>query len=441
MGRVIDRARLVHRPIIGSHEILEHCRHCSGVDRPVCISVRYHAQPPGVAGAGGRRRRSDARAGDVLGSKWIAICLTTAPLRVLALTPIPVEGAGCRFRIAQFVPYLREQGIDVTISPFYSDAYFKFVYRPGHFARKVIGAVPLVWKRLRELPEIGQYDLVFLYREAIPAGPPLVERSIARRGVPILYDFDDAIFLPNVSEANQRVSFLKKPERVAEVLKLSRAVVAGNEFLASYARNYNDAVTVIPTAVDTDYFTPRADVGGPNSPLVIGWIGSPTTFQYLRGLAPTLAEVARSRDFTLRVSGAGERVAFHGLRIEQPAWSLVDEVELFNTCDIGVYPLTDDDWARGKCGFKAIQCMACGVPVVAQAVGVNREIIRDGENGFLASTPAEWTDKLVRLIDDAPLRARFAEAGRKTIEERYSVRVVAPQLAAAMRAATRGDQG
>jgi glycosyltransferase involved in cell wall biosynthesis len=169
-------------------------------------------------------------------------------------------------------------------------------------------------------------------------------------------------------------------------------------------------------------------------------VGSPTTFQYVKALAPVLRDVAATHPFTLRISGAGEPVDFPGLQVEQPAWSLADEVTLFNTLDIGVYPLTDDDWARGKCGFKAIQCMACGVPVVAQAVGVNREIIRDGENGFLAATPDEWREKLARLLTDAGLRERFARAGRRTIEERYSLRVVAPRLAAVMTDALQGTR-
>lgn len=360
--------------------------------------------------------------------------MTGSRVRVLALTPIPIEGAGCRFRIAQFVPYLRDHGFDVTISPFYSPEYFRFVYRRGHFLKKLFGAVPLVLKRLRALPGIRNYDVVFLYREAIPAGPPVVERSIAKRGIPIVYDFDDAIFLPNVSEANQRISFLKTPERIAELLRLSTRVIAGNEFLAAYARQHNAAVTVIPTAVDTDYFVPRADrTTAAGRDLVVGWVGSPTTFQYLKGLAPILRDVAAEHPFTLRVSGAGEPADFPGMRVEEPRWSLADEVPLFNTLDIGVYPLKDDDWARGKCGFKAIQCMACGVPVVAQAVGVNREIILDGENGFLASNAAEWKAKLGRLLTDAGLRQRFAREGRRTIEARYSLRVVAPRLAAVLR--------
>jgi glycosyltransferase involved in cell wall biosynthesis len=169
--------------------------------------------------------------------------------------------------------------------------------------------------------------------------------------------------------------------------------------------------------------------------LVVGWIGSPTTFPYLEQLAGVLREVAARRPFTLKVSGAGQAVRFPGLRVVDVPWSLANEVDLFNTCDVGVYPLTDDDWARGKCGFKAIQFMACGVPVVAAAVGVNREIVADGQNGFLAASPAEWVEKIERLLSDAALRTRFAAAGRRTIEESYSIKVTASQLAAVLASA------
>ena len=363
--------------------------------------------------------------------------MTNGRIKVLALSPMPVEGAGCRFRIAQFVPYLRDRGFDVTISPFYTREFFELVYQPGQHARKAASFMALAWRRFREMFELGTYDLVFLYREAIPLGPPLIERAIARRGVPIVYDFDDAIFLPAVSEANRSISFLKDPGRVAQILKLSAEVVVGNEFLAAFARQHTPNVTVIPTAVDTTRFIPRtAEPAGPRE-LVVGWIGSPTTFPYLEALAPLLARVAERQPFTLKVSGAGRPVRFPGVNVVDVPWSLDQEVTLFNSCDAGVYPLTDDDWARGKCGFKAIQFMACGVPVVAAAVGVNREIIEDGRNGFLAGNPAEWAEKLERLLVDADLRRRFAVAGRETIEERYSLRVTAPQLAAIMQKALR----
>jgi len=358
------------------------------------------------------------------------------PIKVLALSPIPEEGAGCRFRVSQYIPYLRSAGFDITVSPFYSREYFSFVYRPGNYLRKAFGFVALTLRRLGELFSVRQYDLVFLYREAIPIGPPIVERWIRRLGIPIVYDFDDAIFLPAISDANKAFSFLKNPKRASQILKLSRQVSVGNEFLAAYARQFNNHVTVIPTAVDTNKFVPR-----PDSPpaegrkLVVGWIGSPTTFQYLELLKDVLAEVAARHPFTLKVSGAGRPVEFPGVDVQVVPWSMADEVSLFNTCDIGVYPLTDDDWSRGKCGFKAIQCMACGVPVVAAAVGVNKQIITHGVDSMLASTRQEWIDHLSRLLIDHDLRRRMAAAGRRTIQSRYSVDVTAPQLAGVLRAA------
>jgi glycosyltransferase involved in cell wall biosynthesis len=363
-------------------------------------------------------------------------------LRVLALSPIPEEGAGCRFRLAQFIPYLEAHGFDVTLRTLYTPAFFRLVYRPRQYMRKTAGFVTLAARYLSALRDSREYDVIFLYREILPIGPPLVERYLSRPGQPpVVLDYDDAIFLPNVSEANRVISTLKMPQKLSTIVARSRHVIAGNSYLADYARNYNTNVTVVPTCVDTDRWVPDprgVTHGRPSaSPPVVGWIGSPTTGPYIRGLFDVLKRVAATRPLQLRISGAGESFTVPGMTIENIAWSLEREVELFNTCDIGVYPLADDDWARGKCGFKAIQFMACGVPVVASAVGVNREIIEDGVNGFLASTPEEWECKLARLLDDRELRRRFAVAGRKTIEERYSLVVNAPAVADILRRAAR----
>jgi glycosyltransferase involved in cell wall biosynthesis len=362
--------------------------------------------------------------------------MSSAPLKVLALSPIPEEGAGCRFRISHYIPYLEAHGFDITVLPFYTPEFFRLVYQRGHFAAKAAAFLRLLGKRFGVLRQLDRYDLVWLYREAIPIGPPMIERAIVRRGKPIVFDFDDAIFLRNVSEANRAVSFLKNTSRVAEIIRFSQHVTPGNNFLGDYARRFSSHVTVVPTTVDTDRFRPRHDQGRqPTGDLVIGWIGSPTTYHYVEQMAALLKQLASRHSFTLKISGAGKPVHFDGVRVLDVPWSMPKEVELFNTCDIGIYPLDDDDWARGKCGFKAIQFMACGVPVVAAAVGVNREIIRDGENGFLASTPAEWLAKLDRLLTDAELRRRLAIAGRETIERTYSLKVTAPIIASILRKA------
>jgi glycosyltransferase involved in cell wall biosynthesis len=354
-------------------------------------------------------------------------------IRLLVLSPIPEEGAGCRFRIAQFIPYLEANGFDVTLRALFTPAFFRLVYRPGHYLRKAATFAALSLRRLDSLRDASRFDVVFIYREVFPVGPAVVERLLTSAGrPPVVFDFDDAIFLPSVSDANRLIGALKLPQKVATIIRRSRHVIAGNAFLGAYARRFNPAVTMIPTCVDTSRFVPAAAPAAHASPIV-GWIGSPTTASYMRSLGPVLQRVRQRHAFTLRVSGAGEPLEIDGVEVENAAWSLEREVELFQSCDVGVYPLADDEWSKGKCGFKAIQFMACGVPVVAAAVGVNREIIQDGVNGFLASTPDEWVDKMGRLLADPALRRRFGEAGRRTVIERYSLQTNAPILADILR--------
>jgi glycosyltransferase involved in cell wall biosynthesis len=362
----------------------------------------------------------------------------TAPIRVLALSPIPEEGAGCRFRIAQFIPSLESAGFAVTLSSLFTPEFFRLVYKPGHYIRKAVTFAALSVKRLDSLRDVSRYDIIFIYREIFPIGPALIERWLAsRRRPPVVFDFDDAIFLPSVSNANRVIGALKQPRKVDAIIRHSDQVIAGNGFLADYAHRLNAEVAVIPTCVDTKRFVPSSEMPTDGSqtsrPPLVGWIGSPTTASYIQALTPVLQRVNARQPFALRVSGPGEPLHVPGLTVDNVPWSLEREVALFNTCDVGVYPLADDEWSKGKCGFKAIEFMSCGVPVVAAAVGVNREIIQDGVNGFLASSEDEWVEKLGRLLADRDLRRRFAAAGRRTIEERYSLAVNAPTLADTLR--------
>jgi glycosyltransferase involved in cell wall biosynthesis len=371
--------------------------------------------------------------------------MVTAPgrrIRVLALSPIPEEGAGCRFRIAQFKTYLEANGFDVTLRALFTPDFFRLVYQRGHYLRKAATFIALSLKRLDSLRDVSRFDVVFLYREVFPIGPAIVERLLTSgHHPPVVFDFDDAIFLPrtraSVSDANRLIGALKQPGKVETIVRRSQHVIAGNEYLADYARRFNRAVTMIPTSVDTTRFVPAPEPCGPadaGRSLVVGWIGSPTTAAYIHSLVPALQRVHRLQPFTLRVSGAGEPVEVPGGMTENIPWSLSGEVALFNGCDVGVYPLADDEWSKGKCGFKAIQFMACGVPVVAAAVGVNRDIIQDGVNGFLASTEDEWVAKIGRLLSDPELRKRFRDAGRRTVEQHYSLQTNAPLLAGVLRA-------
>lgn len=359
---------------------------------------------------------------------------SVSKLRLLALSPVPPEGAGCRFRVMQYIPALEQAGFSVTVAPFFDAAFFDLVYRPGHHTQKLVAFLRQSVRRLRLLLSRDRFDAYFVYREAYPFGPPFFETVLSHAGGrPLIYDFDDAIFLSNSSEANRFASALKYPQKVPAIIRRSALVLAGNDYLADYARRFSASVAVVPTCVDTNVFVPRTTPRPAGAPLVLGWIGTPTTAAYLKSLSASLCRLSALHDFEVRVSGSGRTVQFPGVKTVNQPWSLDREVELFNTCDVGVYPLTDDEWAKGKCGFKAIQFMACGVPVVAAAVGVNKEIIQDGVNGFLASSEGEWDRKIGLLLGDAGLRARFGAAGRKTIEERYSLAVNAPKLVTLVR--------
>lgn len=346
-------------------------------------------------------------------------------LRLLALVPFPEEGASVRFRVSQFVPALTAAGFDVTLHPLFDTALFRLLYKPGHLARKSAALASRTIDRVVALR--GRYDMVLIHREAYPIGPPVVERWLARRRVPMVYDFDDAVYLPNSSEANRMVGFLKRPSKVAEIAALASEIIAGNAHLGRYASRYSEHVSVIPTCVDTAVWVP-APPAPEQTPPIIGWIGTPTTARYLLELQDVFRALAKEHRFVLRVSGSATPVTIPGVAVRNESWSLDREIALFNTCDIGVYPLPADEWTLGKCGFKAIQFMACGVPVVASPVGVNTEIIEDGVSGVLANGEREWLERLRGLLTDSEKRRRMGGAGRARIEARYSLTATAPAV-------------
>ncbi len=206
-------------------------------------------------------------------------------------------------------------------------------------------------------------------------------------------------------------------------------MLAGNETIADHASGFCDDVRVQPTPVDTDLYRPR---GRPERkrPLV-GWIGSPTAAYCIRDIAPALTRAAREAPFDLLVVGAGEEVAVEGVEVESVAWSLATEAELFSSLDVGLYPIPDNPWTRGKCGMKALQYQASGVPAVVSPVGVNERIVADGETGFFARSDADWTDALLRYLREPELRDAHARAGREAVVARWSLAALTPGFVAA----------
>ena len=355
------------------------------------------------------------------------------PTRILALATNPETGASTRFRVLQWASELRQAGFALSLEAFFSEPGAVTIYQPGRWLSKAAHLVSGTCRRFISLAGVAQRaEILFIHREIFPLGRRVFLNAIERFPGPVIYDYDDAMFLPQRFGRGwlARLEDLETPRRV---MALSDVVLAGNTFLADYARQYARHVVYLPTCIDTGRFSPQPKVRAAGQPLVVGWIGSHSTAKYLQGLRPVLERVARDIPFHLYVVGSPYALSFNGVEIEQVQWSLHREVDDFGRCDVGLYPLWDDGWAQGKCGFKAIEFMACGVPVIATAVGANRDIIQDGVNGYLASTEPEWVEKLKRLLLDADLRQRFGYAGRSTVEERYSLTAHALTLITALR--------
>ena len=348
-------------------------------------------------------------------------------MRLLAIVPSVYDtNPSQRFRIEQWEPLLRARGVEITYKPFETKELNAVLYKQGRMSEKLRLVMKSLARRFSEVRAARDYDAVYVLREAALLGPPLFERWIARAGVPFIFDFDDAVFVPYVSPSNGYLSYLKFPGKTRSICRLAAHVMAGNEYLADYAREVNDRVTIVPTTIDTEKYA-VAPRGTQNEMPVIGWSGSYSTAQHLATLRGALQRLARKERFLLRVIGApGFKI--EDVNIEAIPWRPDTEVAELRTFDIGVMPLPDDQWSRGKCGLKALQYMALGVPTVCSPVGVNTEIIQDGANGLIAATEDEWVEKLTRLLRSAELRGRLGRAGRETVEERYSAEVQAPRV-------------
>jgi glycosyltransferase involved in cell wall biosynthesis len=359
-------------------------------------------------------------------------------MRVLAVVPSLYDTSpGQRFRIEQWEPILRENGIEITYAPFETEELREVLHRGGNVLRK-IGAVTRNLKRRRgEFGDLGRYDLVYLFREAALLGPPWFERKAARSRLPVVFDFDDAIFHAYKSPSNGYLSYLKFPGKTGEICRLSTHIMAGNEYLAEYARQYNENVSIVPTTIDTEKY-PLVKKIAPDV-VTVGWSGSFSTIRHLDTIRGVLQELAKTENFRLRVMGAPV-YKIPGLDVEAMQWRSASEIGDLAAIDIGLMPLPDDNWSKGKCGLKALQYMALGIPAICSAVGVNSTIIRDGENGLLAADKADWVEKIKLLIHNPDLRRKIGLAGRETVEREYSAKVVAPKIADIFRSAAAQKQ-
>lgn len=345
-------------------------------------------------------------------------------MKILFLVPYPVgESPSQRFRFEQYFDLLEKNGIEYSVESFWSLSAWKILYKPGHALAKTIHLKISFWMRFWHILKSLGYDWVFIHRECAPIGPPVFEFIIAKVfRKKIIYDFDDAIWLPNTSEENKLAGWLKFHGKVKSICRWSYRVSCGNEWLADFARQFNSRVVVNPTTIDTEklhnpvLFPSRK----PNEKTVIGWTGTHSTLQYLKPILPALQEIEKKFSITIKII-SNKKPELTLQSVEFIPWNKETEIQDLISFDIGLMPLTDDAWAKGKCGFKALQYMALEIPCVASPVGVNTGIIKNNMNGFLCVGNDAWAKTLEQLIQDAELRKKIGVAARQTVVEDFSV--------------------
>jgi glycosyltransferase involved in cell wall biosynthesis len=348
---------------------------------------------------------------------------------VLLLTRYERLGASSRIRFLQYLPFLESQGFTFDVRPLLDNDYVRSLYGgPPVGAGTILRAYARRFGALMRRNRM-KYDLIWLEKEALPWLPTFME--IARlQGIPYVADYDDAWF--HRYESHWASPLLG--HKIDAVMRVAHTVVAGNDYLARRARQAGArAVEIVPTAIDLDRYRdlPAASA---NETLTIGWIGIPLNAHYLAMIAPALR--AAATPLSLQVVGAPVPPELSGIRAESFPWTEETEVARIAAFDVGIMPLTDTPFERGKCAYKLLQVMAAGKPVIASPVGANRQVVQHGVNGFLAETPDEWVEA-IRTLADPDLRRRMGAAARRTVEDQYSTAIVAPRLATILSRAAR----
>jgi len=328
---------------------------------------------------------------------------------------------GQRFRFELYKDVLEENGFNITTRSFLDKEGYAIIHQPKFFFPKAWAVAKGYLNRIELLFKMRKFDFIFLQREAAPLGPPIFEWlyiKVFKRKV--IYDFDDAIWMPHISENNSLFLQLKNVNKIKKICKWAYKVSCGNEYLCNYARKYNDSVIYNPTCVDTDNrhnIISNHDV----QRLTIGWTGSFSTLKYLDMLEPVLASLQLKYDFAIKII-CNQKPILNLKNIQYVEWTAQNEVAELATCQIGLMPLTNDEWSEGKCGFKLIQYLSLEIPAVSSSVGVNKLIIEHGINGFLCSTEEEWYHAIETMIKDSELRKSMGKEGRKKIIKHYSLR-------------------
>lgn len=336
-------------------------------------------------------------------------------------------------RFLQYFPTLKESGVEICWSPLLRDDYLMRLYagKSKNFLQIILYYIA----RFFVLLGAKKFDFVWIEKELFPGCPAWAERCLSLFGVNYIVDYDDAVFHNYGLGANFWRRLLRK--KIAIVMRCAAIVVCGNDYIKRYAVAAGARrIEIIPTVIDLTRYSVRSSYSNPptteREPIIIGWIGSPSTTSYLNIITPALCELSKRYAIRLCLMGAKiSEIKFSGnelFQVDYRAWSEVDEVSCIKEFDVGVMPLTDTPWAHGKCGYKLIQYMACGVPCIASPIGANKEIIIDNLNGYWADNLQQWVESFSSLIDDTEKKHAFGMAGRQHVEANYSLQVTAPYL-------------
>jgi len=337
-------------------------------------------------------------------------------MKIIYLTKYSINGASSRLRSFQYFPLLEKENIDVTVRPFFDEAYLENFYsgkKPS-----IPKLLKFYFTRFFTLFTIYKYDRVVIEKELFPYFFSWFEKLFYMLNIKYIVDYDDAIFHNYDMSSNKLISFFLK-NKIANVMKNSHCVIAGNKYLAQKAKESGARkIVILPTVIDIDRY--KTKEGFSNLPIVIGWIGSPTTFKYIKKFEPIFLKLKKMFDVELHIVGAKEEKPC-AKEIKFIEWSEANEVDLITKFDIGVMPLENTPWELGKCSYKLIQYMGCGIPVVASSVGMNNDVVQDGKNGFLVNDDNQWIQRLCDLIIDKEMRISLGNFGRSMVIEKFNL--------------------
>lgn len=349
-------------------------------------------------------------------------------MKILILPRYERLGSSSRVRFYQYIPYLTAHDIEITVAPLLSDDYVRGLYEKK---RPNLGLILFAYmQRIRWILKSRSFDLVWLEKELLPWLPAWGEMLLEKTGIPYVVDYDDAVFHRYDLHRNRWIRFLlgKKIERV---MNRAALVVVGNDYLKDHAiRSGAKRVATLPSVVDGSRYSSLEKT---RDQFVIGWIGSPVTAPFLDSIRPSLETLVHRDRAQIVLVGSGGTDSLPQIPKMILPWSEETETSVVGKFDVGIMPLPDGPFEKGKCGYKLIQYMAAGIPVVASPVGINNQIVEHGVNGFLAASENEWTQALEYLRDNPEVRKQMGIAGRKKVEKEYTLEVTAPQLLASLK--------